>query len=202
MIHRSRALFVALALVSCGPVLARHDRWEADSVNPTYGSVGQCGRQPTIVVNRGTVVGPYSGNVVYGQPGAISFPVNSGGVQYYDARTGGRYVGPSSYTVNYAQPYGATGVYNQINNAYGPYNNQIQYHQYSGNPYVGVNPWNGYTGNTYNGYTYTQQPYYNGYNGGAVSNGAHPAGCSCCAHRSNNNIYRSGGSANWMWNRR
>lgn len=193
MIHRSLALLVALALVTCGPALAVHNDWQSDPVG--YGSVGQCGRQPTVVVNRGTVVGPYSGNVVYGQAGAISFPVNSGGAQYYDARTGGRYVGPSTYTVNYAQPYGAAGVYNQLNNAYGACNNQVQGRPYTGNPYVGVNPWNGYTGNTYNGYTYTQQPYYNGYNGGAYTNGA-------CSGRSNYNIYRSGGSVNWMWNGR
>jgi hypothetical protein len=190
MIHRSRALVLALVLASTGPVLARHDVWDADPVNQRYGQVGQCRAQNTIRVTRGTVVGPYSGNVVYGG-NSISFPVNSG-VQYYDARTGGRYVGPGQYTVPIGQqPYGGVGVYNNAIQGYGAYNQQIQYHQYNGNPYVGVNPWNGYAGNTYNGYTYTGQPYNNGFNNGINNN---------CNNQRN---FRSGNSgSNWMWNRR
>lgn len=197
MINRSCALFLALVFVS-GPALANHrDHWDADPVNSSYGAVGQCGNR--IRVTRGTVVGAYPGTVVYGG-NSISFPVNSGSVQYYDARTGGRYVGPASYNVNIQQPYGgAYNAYNQINQAYGAYNNQIQYHQYSGNPYVGTNPWNGYTGNTVNGYTYTPQPYYNN---GQVNGLQHHANCSCCASRRNNVTYRGGGATNWMWNRR
>jgi hypothetical protein len=104
---------------------------------------------------------------------------------YYDARTGGRFVNPNGNYGAYPQVSNNVRVYqDQLNqsyqvNAYNQYNaynpaygnaygygnnyatgyNQVTVTpQYSPNQvgYVGVNPWNGYAGQSYNGYNYGQ----------------------------------------------
>lgn len=107
------------------------------------------------------------------------FGIQSGA--YYDARTGGRYVNPNGNLGYYNQVSNNVRVYqdqlnqsyqvnayNQFNNGYANYGYNNGYTnqlgqvtvtpQYSPNQvgYVGVNPWNGYAGQSYNGYNYNQ----------------------------------------------
>lgn len=122
-------------------------------------------------------------NISPAQYGIPSYGVQSGA--YYDARTGGRYVNPNAgyygnpvsnnvrvYQDQLNQAY-QVGAYNAYNNAAGfnngynnVYNNGYtnQFGQVTITPqftsnqpgYVGVNPWNGYAGQSYNGYNYGQ----------------------------------------------